>query len=328
MRQVLRRHAKARAPLALVLLAAIAAFLPASGFDGNANALEHDLASRPAASGDALGGGFRLLAYSKAYEEATTAGPEAVSAGPAPVVDFIWPVDGWIVQGMWAGHPGGIDIGAPPGDPVRAVRAGTVAFAGGDRCCEYGYFVVIAHDDGWSTLYGHLSAFSVKAGQQVKQGQEIGRVGTTGKSSGPHVHLELRSFGGVVNPLDYLYPRRVAPPPDPEDVARLYASRSQPLTAAAPPPAPPPPAPTPATPVDGFAGLTPGQVAAFAANWLESRPDATYDIDPSSCLATPRGPNWAVTCLGNPVGCNGSVCTTSLTACVYEQPFLISTSCP
>jgi len=304
----------------------LAGLLPASGFGGGANALERELASRPVASGDALGGGFRLLAHSEtvsASHQATAAG--ATHPSPAASADFIWPVDGWIVQGMWAGHPAGIDIGANQGDPVRAVRAGTVALAGGDPCCQYGYFVVIAHDDGWSTLYGHLSAFSVKAGQQVAQGQPIGRVGTTGKSSGPHVHLELRSFGGVVNPLDYLYPRRVAPPPDPADVARVLAGRSQPALPAPRPALPPPPAPTAAKQTGG---LAPGQAAAFAANWLRNRPTATYNIDPASCVATQRGLSWAVTCLGDPIGCNGMVCTTSLTACVFEQPFLISTSCP
>jgi hypothetical protein len=248
-----------------------------------------------------------------------------VPSGPAfPEADFIWPVDGWIVQGMWAGHPGGIDIGAHIGDPIRAIRAGTVAFAGGNPCCEYGYFVVIQHDDGWSSLYGHMTSFSVKAGQQVKQGDAIGRVGSTGTSSGPHVHLELRSFGGVVDPLAYLYPHRTAPPPDPADVAALAARRApptvQPSVAAA---QPPPPAA-----VDQSDTLTAAQAAAFASGWLATHSSAAYEIETSSCSATRRGLNWAVSCLGRPVGCATDVCTVSLTACVFEQPFLISASCP
>jgi len=146
--------------------------------------------------------------------------------------DYLWPVDGWIVQGMWAGHPSGIDIGANTGDPIWAVRDGTVIFVGGDPCCSYGNFVIIQHDHGMSSLYGHMSAFAVTLGQEVKQGDLIGRVGMTGKADGPHVHFELRSNGGVVDPLAYLWPRRSAPPPPP-----FVAAPSQDDGPAAPPPA-------------------------------------------------------------------------------------------
>jgi len=282
-------------------------------------ALERALVSRPADISY-----YPPIAPSRSAPMVPEQQAESAARGePLPDAAFIWPVDGWIVQGMWAGHPTGIDIGANMGDQVRAVRAGTVALAGGDPCCEYGYFVVIAHDDGWSSLYGHLSAFAVKPGQEIEQGEAIGRVGTTGKSSGPHVHLELRSFGGVVDPLDYLYPRGVAPQPDPADVAALFARRSQ----SAPPSAPLLAAPTP-MPAEHAYGLSAAQAAAYAANWLAHQPNATYNINTASCRAASRGPNWAVTCLGTPIGCYGAACETSLTACVYEQPFLISLSCP
>jgi hypothetical protein len=317
-REFVRRHPHLRAPAAIALLAVLAGLLPASGLAREAGALDQALVVRRANVGSYLPPTPRTTAP-LGPEQAP--GPE-VSTEPLPEADFIWPVDGWIVQGMWAGHPTGIDIGAYMGDTVRAIRAGTIVFAGGDPCCQYGYFVVIQHDEGWSSLYGHFGAITVRVGQQVEQGQPIGRVGTTGVSTGPHVHLELRSSGGVVDPLDYLYPHREAPPPDPADVAALAARRAQ-SAPVAPPPAPP--TPTAQRHIDG---LTAAQAAAYAANWLADQPNALYEVDPASCGASPRGPNWAVTCLGTPVGCFSTACATSLTACVYQQPFLISTSCP
>jgi hypothetical protein len=304
----------------MALLAVLAVFLPASGLGRDATALERALVSRRADLASYLPPAA-LRSTTPIKGDVQTPQPEADSE-TLPDADFIWPVDGWVVQGMWAGHPTGIDIGANMGDSVRAIRAGTVVFAGGDPCCQYGYFVVIQHDDGWASLYGHFSATTVKVGQEVEQGQPIGRVGTTGHSTGPHVHFELRSFGGVVNPLDYLLPHRDAPPPDPADLAAHAARRAQ---SAAPPPRPAPPTPTAQRHIDG---LTAAQAAAYAANWLADQPNALYEIDTSSCSATARGPNWAVTCLGTPIGCYSRTCATSLTACVYQQPFLISTSCP
>lgn len=93
----------------------------------------------------------------------------------------------------------GIDIGAPTGSPVFAAAAGEVLFAswrGG-----YGKCIILLHGDGMSTLYGHLSEISVAAGQGVGRGQRIGAVGSTGLSTGPHLHFEVRRNGVPVNPL-------------------------------------------------------------------------------------------------------------------------------
>ena len=136
-----------------------------------------------------------------------TSKPRTAKPSPTPR-PFVWPADGWFVQAMAAGHPAGIDIGLEMGAEVRAVRDGTVVFAGGDPCCVYGNFVIVQHDEGWSSLYAHLSAIDVRFGERVSQGERIGLAGSTGKSSGPHVHFELRSGNGAVDPLDYLPARQ------------------------------------------------------------------------------------------------------------------------
>ncbi|MCB9232235.1 MAG: peptidoglycan DD-metalloendopeptidase family protein [Bacteroidia bacterium] len=92
----------------------------------------------------------------------------------------------------------GVDIDLETGDPVMAAMGGIVRIArysGG-----YGNFVVISHQDGLETLYGHMSALNVKEGQQVKSGEVIGLGGSTGHSTGSHLHFEFRIFGEQINP--------------------------------------------------------------------------------------------------------------------------------
>ena len=106
----------------------------------------------------------------------------------------------------WRRHPisggykfhAGIDLAAPTGTPIVATAAGVVASA--DWYGGYGLCVTIDHQNGYVTLYGHMSAISVSAGQQVQPGQPLGRVGSTGSSTGPHLHYELRRDGYAVNP--------------------------------------------------------------------------------------------------------------------------------
>jgi murein DD-endopeptidase MepM/ murein hydrolase activator NlpD len=92
----------------------------------------------------------------------------------------------------------GIDFGAPWGSPIHATMAGTVAFAG--RTGGYGNFVKLSHPGGIGTGYGHMSRIAVRAGMHVGQGQVIGYVGSTGMSTGPHLHYELYRGGGAINP--------------------------------------------------------------------------------------------------------------------------------
>lgn len=119
---------------------------------------------------------------------------------------FVWPAVGSVSSYFGPSHPLGIDIDffANPNQPVAAAAAGTVTFAGGDPCCSYGYYVVIEHAGGFTTLYAHLSKISVKAGQSVTQAQTIGLGGRTGYATGNHLHFEVRLNGKVVNPLSYL----------------------------------------------------------------------------------------------------------------------------
>ncbi|MFI2376745.1 transglycosylase family protein [Streptomyces sp. NPDC018964] len=103
------------------------------------------------------------------------------------------------------GYHTGVDFPVPTGTSVKSVGAGTVVSAGWEG--SFGYQVVVRHDDGRYSQYAHLSAISVKSGQSVGAGQRIGRSGSTGNSSGPHLHFEVRTgpgFGSDIDPVAYL----------------------------------------------------------------------------------------------------------------------------
>jgi murein DD-endopeptidase MepM/ murein hydrolase activator NlpD len=132
--------------------------------------------------------------------------PAEPPAADLPRPMFARPTDGAFTQGMNQYHPYGVDMGVNVGTEVRSVRDGVVTIAGGDACCGYGYYIVIEHPDGWTSLYAHLSAFDVRAGESVMQGQRIGLSGATGKAIGAHLHFELRHHGVVIDPLLYFPP--------------------------------------------------------------------------------------------------------------------------
>lgn len=118
---------------------------------------------------------------------------------------FAWPVRGSISSPYgyrWGQLHTGIDIADDEGTPVRAARAGRVASAGWRG--GYGYAVVLDHGRGVQTLYGHLSDFAVQAGDVVRYGQVIGYVGSTGYSTGPHLHFEVIVRGQPVDPMEVL----------------------------------------------------------------------------------------------------------------------------
>ena len=115
---------------------------------------------------------------------------------------FLWPVRGPVTSPFGPRNGGfhtGIDIAVPYGTPVHAARAGTVIQAGWDS--GYGYAVIISHGGGVTTLYAHNSRLLVKVGQEVSQGEIISYSGSSGNSTGPHVHFEIRLNGIPVDPL-------------------------------------------------------------------------------------------------------------------------------
>ena len=125
---------------------------------------------------------------------------------------FIWPIHGRITSPYGPRHLGmgtspfhrGIDIAAPWGTPVHASRSGVVIFAGWSTE-GYGNLIRIRHPDGDETWYGHFSTILVHVGQYVDQGQVIGREGSTGISTGPHVHFEVHVAGRAVDPMTVLH---------------------------------------------------------------------------------------------------------------------------
>lgn len=144
---------------------------------------------------------------------ALVGGGVAGGAAPGPVGPGgrTWPVAAPITSGFGTRvHPltgsprlhAGIDLGAPTGTPIRAAAAGTVVVAG--VMGGYGNTVDIRHGDGTTTRYAHQSRLLVRAGQQVAAGQVIGLVGSTGASTGPHLHFEVRTPTGPIDPHIWL----------------------------------------------------------------------------------------------------------------------------
>lgn len=125
--------------------------------------------------------------------------------------NFIWPVKGKItsyygsridpITGIYSFHSG-IDIKNKTGAKIKSVKDGKVIFVGWQKI--YGNFVMIKHNDGYITLYAHLSSISVKINQTVGQGEYIGIIGNTGRTTGLHLHFEIRKNGKLINPLNYL----------------------------------------------------------------------------------------------------------------------------
>jgi murein DD-endopeptidase MepM/ murein hydrolase activator NlpD len=126
-------------------------------------------------------------------------------SGTPSAAGLVWPVNGPVVSGYgmrWGRMHEGIDIAAGLGTPIRAAAAGTVIHAG--WLGGYGNLVVLDHGDGLATAYAHASAILVGVGQSVAQGETVSLVGSTGNSTGPHLHFEVRVNGTAVDPLLYL----------------------------------------------------------------------------------------------------------------------------
>lgn len=116
---------------------------------------------------------------------------------------FVWPASGRLTQGFTWYHKG-IDIANNSAPDILAADGGTVVTAGWLAPTAYGNRVLIDHGNGYQTLYGHLSQIYVGVGQRVAKSQAIGKMGSTGRSTGIHLHFEIRTSGGEVNPLSLL----------------------------------------------------------------------------------------------------------------------------
>lgn len=157
----------------------------------------------------------RAAEAARAAAAAARAGRSAPPPPPQLAVPsgtgWLWPVPGFITTYFgWRTHPifgyqqfhPGIDIAANSGTPIRASQGGVVLSAG--WAGGYGQLVVIDHGNGMATAYAHQSQILVSAGQTVGRGQVIGLVGSTGNSTGPHLHFEIRENGNPVDPLGFV----------------------------------------------------------------------------------------------------------------------------
>jgi murein DD-endopeptidase MepM/ murein hydrolase activator NlpD len=151
------------------------------------------------------GGTVAIVASQPAAQPAAHAAAQTAKVPPGAMQGgghFAWPVSGLITQRYGPWHRG-IDLATNTGTPVKASDAGFVVFAGWSND-GYGYHIIIDHGHGFQTLYAHLSKMLVNAGQSVTQGMVIGAVGSTGNSTGPHLHFEVHLNGVQVSPFSYL----------------------------------------------------------------------------------------------------------------------------
>lgn len=143
---------------------------------------------------------------------AASGAPNAAPPGPAPTASnapLRWPVAAPRLSSMfgkrWGKDHDGIDMAAPTGTPVYAAAGGTVIYSG-DQVRGYGNMVVLQHPDGLVTVYAHNSLLLVRTGAAVVVGQEIARVGDTGRSTAPHLHFEVRRGENPQDPMQFLPP--------------------------------------------------------------------------------------------------------------------------
>lgn len=133
----------------------------------------------------------------------------AMYRGPVPANavrgsgNFAWPVSGHITQQFWHGHRA-IDVGARAGSPIVAADSGYVVKASHGWNGGYGSMVMVDHGNGFVSLYAHMNMVYVRQGENVAKGEQLGTVGNTGRSTGPHLHFEIRQKGAARNPFYFL----------------------------------------------------------------------------------------------------------------------------
>jgi lipoprotein NlpD len=151
------------------------------------------------------------------YSYASLGGAESASGAmwnvPRATRQFAWPVwSGTVTSGFGMRHGtmhDGVDIAAPMGTAVRAADSGVVVFVG--TLNGYGSTVIVRHSDNYVTVYGHNSRTLVREGSSVARGQTIAEVGTSGRTTGPNLHFEVRYDNHAYNPLSYLAPPGPSP---------------------------------------------------------------------------------------------------------------------
>ena len=142
-----------------------------------------------------------------APESATPPAAPAQNEVTSSAPSFRWPARGRVILGFGpktnGGQNDGINVAVPEGTPIKAAEDGVVAYAG-NELKGYGNLVLIRHSNGFVTAYAHASELSVKKGEQVKRGQQIGKSGATGNVTGPQLHFEVRKGATPVDPMQYL----------------------------------------------------------------------------------------------------------------------------
>jgi murein DD-endopeptidase MepM/ murein hydrolase activator NlpD len=158
-------------------------------------------AAKPAAQGEKVAAYTPPKKTEKVIQQADETAPDATGIGR-----MRWPVRGRVISqyGKGSGKSNdGIDISVPEGTPVKAAENGVVIYAG-DGLKEFGNTVLVRHEDGLVTVYGHASALKVQRGEKVKRGQEIAVSGMSGQTDSPKLHFEVRKNSSPVDPSSYL----------------------------------------------------------------------------------------------------------------------------
>lgn len=138
---------------------------------------------------------------SSGFSTSTSVSSKKVNLG----MNLVRPVSGIVTSRYgyrWGSTHTGIDIGAPSGTSIKVAAGGTVIFSGWKG--SYGKMIVVSHGNGIQTYYAHCSSLLVSSGQTVSAGQVIAKVGSTGRSTGPHLHFEIRVNGSTINPQSYI----------------------------------------------------------------------------------------------------------------------------
>jgi murein DD-endopeptidase MepM/ murein hydrolase activator NlpD len=205
----LPRATRERLLLACALLTVAVPAAPA----GRAHAAAED-----ASTSLHLVGAERALSDDPLVDQVSMASEPGSPGAVRTVFAPLWPTAGQItthfgdVSGYSPHGHSGLDVAGPVGTPVVAADAGEIVKADWD-IYGYGRLVIVAHVAGYETWYGHLSAYDVEAGQHVRRGEQIGKMGSSGMSTGSHLHFEVRENGHLRDPLRFLSESELQPSP-------------------------------------------------------------------------------------------------------------------